>query len=97
MRNVHRKTNKEIERDRDFGLIKEVTVNDTKKFYWACDQCSIAYLGEDIILKKESRNNSTELCPNLIKKSFFGKPVRCLNPMVCGDERCFKEYYEIIE
>lgn len=89
---VIKKTRKEIEEYDAYFENHEIQVNKTHYYYFSCDDCNIAYTGDDIIIESY---DGKKLCPKYVSTGIFGAHKVCLNQMYGGDEDCFKKYYKI--
>lgn len=87
MKKVLRKSDAEKKEDAS-KIMGSVAVKDTIYFYWVCDDCSVAFFGDDKILKCA---DEVIRCP--LTRGFFKK--QCLSHLHGGDEKCFNRYYKL--
>ena len=89
MKSIIKKTEKEREKQK---TIKEISVKETRYFYWTCDSCNVAFFSDDVILED---SEGIKRCP-LSKTTILGNHKPCLTHMYGGDEKCFNEYYKFV-
>ena len=89
MKNIIKKTRKEIDQEQKAKSLELIKVKDTNYFYWSCDRCLVAFFGDDFIYKTDGGYK----CLNTIEKIL--RPVRtCMESIHGGDEDCFNKYYK---
>jgi len=89
MKKILKKTKEERIKE---TLVLPIKVEDTRNFFWACEKCLTAFFAGDTVLRSA---NGEFYCKNSIK-TFFGERT-CKGRIYGGDEKCFNEYYKIVD